>query len=191
MKVSLRFPAEHTLRSWLARRIDMPFSYPEVGQSAREFPAGYNHDRNAVKLGEGKEMFEAAKAALLSWKMFPEPWTTVFPSPIQLAEGQEVAVMFRLFGVWWWNSCRIVYTFDEPNRYGFAYGTLNDHVEKGEEIFYLSFEEDGSVWYRIEAFSRPRWWPLKILKPYARMMQRKFVRESKKGMKGEEGVLLL
>ena len=163
----------------------MPYSYPEVGQSAREFPAGYDHDRNAVKLGEGKELFEAAKVALLSWKMFPAPWTTVFPSPIQLTEGQEVAVMFRLFGVWWWNSCRIVYTFDEPHRVGFAYGTLEDHVEKGEEIFCLTMEEDGSVWYRIEAFSQPRWWPLKVLKPYARMMQRKFGRESKQQMKRE------
>ena len=31
--------------------------------------------------------------------------------------------------------CRVVYVVDEPDRRGFAYGTLTGHPESGEELF--------------------------------------------------------
>jgi uncharacterized protein (UPF0548 family) len=34
--------------------------------------------------------------------------------------------------------CRIVYVIDEPDRRGFAYGTLPGHPERGEEAFIIS-----------------------------------------------------
>jgi uncharacterized protein (UPF0548 family) len=56
---------------------------------------------------------------------------------------------------------RVVYVIDEPNRKGFAYGTLHGHPEDGEEAFIVDRTEDGSVWLEIRAFSRPAnrfWW---------------------------------
>ena len=65
----------------------------------------------------------------------------------------------RHFGFWSLNACRIVYTIDEEGpvvRFGFAYGTLPDHAEQGEERFSVEWHhEDGTVWYDILAFSRP------------------------------------
>lgn len=56
--------------------------------------------------------------------------------------------------------CRVVYVVDEPNRCGFAYGTLPGHPESGEEFFGVRFDAaDGTVYAQIVAFSRPwRWW---------------------------------
>jgi len=51
--------------------------------------------------------------------------------------------------------CRVVYVVDEPTRRGFAYGTLPDHPEQGEEAFVVTQDDDGSVWFEIKAFSRP------------------------------------
>jgi uncharacterized protein (UPF0548 family) len=51
--------------------------------------------------------------------------------------------------------CRVVYVVDEPGRCGFAYGTLPDHPEQGEEAFVVTRDEDGAVWFEIRAFSRP------------------------------------
>ncbi|GAA4732513.1 hypothetical protein GCM10023350_14890 [Nocardioides endophyticus] len=39
--------------------------------------------------------------------------------------------------------CRVVYVVDEPERAGFAYGTLPGHPETGEELFLLSRLGDG------------------------------------------------
>lgn len=183
MKISFRFPAQKPLYSWLEQRKKERHAYSEVGASRNEkFPAGYDHDRNEVCIGQGRVDFEAGVEALKHWKMFPASWTKVSPSPMEWEAGKEVAVMFRLFGLWWWNSCRIVYVLDEPDKKGFAYGTLKSHVEKGEEIFFVEMEPDGSVWYRIQAFSQPNFILTKLFKPVARFYQRKFVKGSTTGM---------
>ena len=36
--------------------------------------------------------------------------------------------------------CRVVYVVDEPDRRGFAYGTLPGHAESGEELFMVRFD---------------------------------------------------
>lgn len=51
--------------------------------------------------------------------------------------------------------CRIVGILDEPDRWGFAYGTLAGHPEQGEEAFVVSIGGDNAVRFRITAFSRP------------------------------------
>ena len=83
------------------------------------------------------------------------------------------------------NACRVAYTIDEHEpvrRFGFAYGTLPAHVEQGEELFSIEQWADGTVWYRIQAFSRPRFWPVRMAQPIARLLQRKFVRDSQAAM---------
>jgi uncharacterized protein (UPF0548 family) len=182
MKVSIQFPNEPVLAKWLSHRKTDAYSYPEQQATQQEvFPNGYDHDRNKCLLGKGEATFKKAKQAIDQWVMFPAPWTKIYPNtPAQLDE--EVVVLFHLFGVWWFNSSRIVYTIDEPNRYGFAYGTLTQHVEKGEEVFLVEKDEEGNVWYRLEAFSQPNRWYVKLAKPLARMHQRRFAKESKAAM---------
>jgi uncharacterized protein (UPF0548 family) len=71
----------------------------------------------------------------------------------------------------------------EPvRRFGFAYGTLSAHVEQGEELFSIEQWADGTVWYRMQAFSRPRFWPFKVAQPIVRLWQRKFMRDSQAKM---------
>jgi uncharacterized protein (UPF0548 family) len=93
-----------------------------------------------------------------------------------------VAIVARRAGMWWLNACRIVYVVDEPGpvgRYGFAYGTLPDHAESGEERFLVEWDRAaGEVWYDILAFSRPRWLLTRLGYPYMRRVRRRFGRES-------------
>src|SRR3712207_7231330 len=53
---------------------------------------------------------------------------------------------------------RVVYTVEEPDRAGFAYGTLPGHPERGEELFLLDRAPDGQLRLTISAFSRPATW---------------------------------
>jgi uncharacterized protein (UPF0548 family) len=163
-----------------------PFSYLEVGASRHnaERPRGYDLDHHRVQIGEGMAAFEAACVAVRTWAMFPAAWTRIVPHDAPIQVGEIVLLQAHALGVWWMNAARIVYTIDEhePRRFGFAYGTLPAHVEEGEERFSVELHEDGSVWYDLRAFSRPRYWPVRMGKRLARLLQARFVRESQAAM---------
>lgn len=187
----LRAPAREVVARFLQGQENVSVSYSEVGESQNGSPAGYTLDHNRVLIGKGESDFAAACEALREWRMFPPPWTKISPASAPLREGAVVAMQARGLGLWWLNACRIVYLVkdDAPiRRFGFAYGTLPAHVEEGEERFSVELHPDGSVWYDIRAFSRPRFWPVKLAKPLARRLQRRFVRDSQKAMR--EAVLM-
>jgi len=118
--------------------------------------------------------------------MFQLGWLEVFPPGAPIREGTTVAILVQLFGLWWLNAARIVYLVDEAapiRRFGFAYGTLVDHAEKGEERFTVEWHPaDGSVWYDLRAFSWPRHPAALAAYPLSRQVQRRFARDSLKTM---------
>ncbi len=185
----LRYPSEQDLRSFLASQSGKPFSYVEVGSTSlprSTAPDGYDLDHRRALLGMGGAVFDAARAALSRWAMFPRPWTRIEPPATPLEQGRVVAVVVRAFGAWWLNACRIVYLVDEKEpvrRFGFAYGTLPGHVESGEERFLVEWLSDDTVWYDVRAFSRPRAWFVRCAYPLARRYQRRFVRDSQEALK--------
>jgi len=174
------------MERFLAAQRNRTFSYREVGHSLRGAPVGYRIDHNRVQLGEGRAAFARAVEAIRSWKQLDLGWVSTHPGSAPIEPGTTVAVRVRHFGFWSLNACRIVYTIDEEGpvvRFGFAYGTLSEHAERGEERFSVEWRhEDGSVWYDVFAFSRPNAPAARLGKPLARMLQRRFVRDSKRVM---------
>jgi uncharacterized protein (UPF0548 family) len=173
--------------AFLAQQEAQRFSYREVGATRDNSfaPAGYNLDHNRVRLGNGDAVFAQACEALRAWRMFPAPWTRIAPTAAASRVGQTVAMQAHALGLWWMNACRIVYVIDEATplrRFGFAYGTLAAHVEQGEERFTVELHANGEVWYDLRAFSRPRYWPVRLGKPLVRRLQRRFVRDSQRAM---------
>jgi uncharacterized protein (UPF0548 family) len=182
----LRKPNDQQLRQFLDLQAAEPLSYREIGQSNGGSPAGYNVDHNRVLLGHGQAAFDAACTALLQWRMFPAPWTTIWPAGAKQETGTAVVMMARVYGLWWVNACRVVYRADQEvpaRRYGFAYGTLHSHVEQGEERFMIEWDQDDKVWYDLRAFSRPRFWIARVGYPITRRLQRRFVLDSQSAMR--------
>jgi len=167
------------------RTAEREFSYSSVGRTQGQSPKGFTVDHNQVKLGCGAEAFERAKVAIVAWKMFDMPWVNLCWPGAAIEPGSTVAILIAHFGFWSLNASRIVYVVDEDGpakQFGFAYGTLPGHEELGEERFLVRFDPaDQSVWYDIFAFSRPGKWA-RFAKPLARVLQRRFVRESKVAM---------
>jgi len=92
-----------------------------------------------------------------------------------------VGVVVSHFGFWSLNAARIVYVMDETEpvrRYGFGYGTLQEHMERGEERFMIEWRADDSVWFEISSFSQPKHWLAWLFYPLSRSMQTKFLREA-------------
>ncbi|MEQ1743842.1 MAG: DUF1990 domain-containing protein [Saprospiraceae bacterium] len=176
-------PAQTRVRAFLEAEKDCPFSYADIGKTLfNEHVAGFDNDLNSIELGSGEAVWAAAKEAVRQWKMFPGGWASVSPEAVPIQEGRVVAMLARVLGLWWLNSCRIVYVLDEANRFGFAYGTLPGHAECGEELFLVEKTDDGRVRYTLRAFSRPRHWMARMGYPLARVYQRKFVRDSKQSV---------
>ena len=117
--------------------------------------------------------------------MFEMPWANLCWPDAAIEAGVTVAPVFSHFGFWSMNAARIVYVIDEredTQRFGFAYGTLRDHAEIGEERFSVEFDpSDGGVYYDIYAFSRPGLLA-RLGYPLARALQKRFVRDSKAAM---------
>jgi uncharacterized protein (UPF0548 family) len=180
--LSLHRPTAEVIQTFLASQARLDLTYPAVGATATSPPAGYVVDHTRIKLGEGAQVFAAARAALECWQHFRLGWLEAGPQETPIREGEVVAVLVRPFGLWWLNACRIVAVVNDEgpvNRFGFAYGTLPDHAESGEERFLIEWNpEEGSVWYDILAFSRPRNFLARLGYPWVRRMQRRFGRDS-------------
>jgi uncharacterized protein (UPF0548 family) len=182
-------PSTQRISRFLDAQRDAPFSYDEVGASRGDAkaPAGYALDHNRVRLGEGRETFDRAVAALYAWKMFDLGWARVVPEGAPIEVGTTVAVLARHYGFHSLNPCRISYTIEQDGgelvRRGFAYGTLPDHGEKGEERFTVEWRRiDDSVFYDLYAFSRPNQLLAKLGYPLARHLQHRFAKDSLQAM---------
>jgi len=184
---TLNEPSDQDIERFLSTQSNLPFSYTEVGATQSVPPAGYKVDHNRVQLGSGIVVYERAVDALKQWWQFELGWVTIVPRGRKLEPGAIVAVKARACGTWSLNACRVVYVVDEREpvrRFGFAYGTLPDHVERGEERFLIEWDPcDESVWYDILAFSRPRHPLVRAGFPVARMLQKRFARDSLQVMK--------
>ena len=85
------------------------------------------------------------------------------------------------------NGARVVYTVgaaDGSARFGFAYGTLTNHAESGEELFEVFVDaRSADVMYRIRAVSRPQTILARTGGPFVRALQAHFRRDSVVAMK--------
>jgi len=185
-----REPTPAEVEAFLVEQARLGFSYEGIGRTrnASTVPPGYVLDHNRQRLGDGDAMFAVAVSALRRWEMVPAPLARMVPSPPPVEVGQTVGVLVRAVGAWWLNAARIVYVIDEAaaslssRRFGFAYGTLPGHAESGEERFVVEQLADGSVWYDLTAFSRPRFWGARLARPVTRALQRRFGAMSKAAM---------
>lgn len=181
--LTLTRPTEQRIRQFIEQQGALPFTYPDVGATRHDTPpVKYAIDRNEVQLGMGAETFNRAKAAVTRWEMFNMPWVTLCYPNAPIQAGITVALLARALNIYFLNACRIVYVIDEPRRFGFAYGTLPAHIERGEERFLVEWREDDTVWYTIIAYSKPQMLLAKMGYPYVRMRQKAFARASKAAM---------
>jgi uncharacterized protein (UPF0548 family) len=118
-------------------------------------PAGYRHLRKSSVIGGSRERFEEAAAQGMRWGMLRGAGLRVAATTEVAEVGAEVLVHLGPVVA----PCRVVYVVDEPDRRGFAYGTLPGHPESGEELFLVRYGPNGDVIAEVTAFSRhATWW---------------------------------
>jgi uncharacterized protein (UPF0548 family) len=180
-----RRPSRQAIDRFLRDSQDLPLSYGPIGVVNGDTPRD-GLDEATVAIGRGAADFERARAALMAWKHFDIGWVEAFPPHAPIEVGTVVAVLIRHLGFWSLNGCRVLYDVGlaDDARFGFAYGTLTNHAEAGEELFevFLDPQRD-EVMYRIRAISEPRAALARIGQPIVRALQARFRRDSAAAMK--------
>jgi len=181
-----RRPSREEIDRFLRDSKELPLSYSPIGiVSDEKLRPGL--DETTAVVGRGRTDFERARAALLAWKQFDIGWVETFPRDAPVTTGTVVAVLIRHLGFWSLNGCRVVYHVGRPDDntwFGFAYGTLTNHAEAGEELFELFVEPTTqNVVYRIRATSWPQSTLARIGQPIVRALQAQFRRHSAAAMK--------
>lgn len=183
-----RKPGDQQIKDFIEVQSRLEFTYPMLGATRKEeHHTGYILDHNRILLGKGEALFALAKQALCEWRHFQLDWVELH-HPAAIPElDQTVGVLAHVLGIWVLNACRVVYVIEETEpvqRFAFAYGTLPEHAESGEERFQVELHvEDDSVWYDILAYSRPNQLLPKLSYPYVRRKQKQFAQDSMQAMK--------
>lgn len=184
---SLTRPSRSEIDRFLELSRPLTFSYEPIGLARGAPGAGYCQDRSTAILGGGPALFDRAWTALQQWRQFDFGWVEIFPAGPPTVPGTNLAVLIRHLGFWSLNGGRIVYTLEDDERTvrrGYAYGTLTNHAERGEEIFEVAMDRASSqVTYSIYAVSRPASLLAWCGYPVARTLQHRFRRDSMSAMK--------
>lgn len=183
----VRRPSRAEIDRFLDGSRDLPLSYGPIGIAIRPPTIG-RLDEQVVTIGHGEADFERARVALAEWTPFDIGWVEAFPQRTGIEAGTIVAVLIRHLGFWSLNGARVLYHVggagSRQPAFGFAYGTLTNHAESGEELFEVSLDpETGDVRYRIRAVSWPQSPLAWIGHPIVRLLQARFRRDSCASMK--------
>ena len=179
-------PSKTQIRSFLARAAESNFTYSEIGATSALLPPLFTVDRNRVRLGSGSHTWRGAVEAVKKWEMFNLGWVRILLARYSARRQSERSYSGSPHGLLLVECCRIVYVVDEDGpvkRFGFAYGTLEDHAESGEERFLVEWNRaSDEVSYDLLAFSRPHQFLSRVGRPFARILQKRFATQSKAAM---------
>ncbi|HZT35622.1 MAG TPA: DUF1990 domain-containing protein [Nitrososphaera sp.] len=178
---TLSKPSGQLLEKIIQQESQSAPAYQEIAltRDGRTPSSGYRTHEIAVKLAEGEASFEVACDAMRAWKHFPSCGILLYPSTPVIEEGTNLIVCARHIFLWSINACRIIYIIDESTsdkrRFGYGYGTLPIHSERGEERFLLEWErQSNAVTYQILAFSAANHMLVSIFWPLAKVIQDRF-----------------
>lgn len=129
-------------------------------------------DRELV-LGSGEECFQTAIQQLFTWRAHQYAGITVTES--------DAIVELKFWGVR--SYCRILKSHRGSRRAVLIYGTLEKHVERGEEAFEITMADNGQVTANIVAFSKPAKWWAKLANPVVRWVQLRITDKYLEGLK--------
>lgn len=124
--------------------------------------------------------FSRVASSILGYRIFgPRVGMPVIRrEPVE--EGDTLGLRYAIFpGLDLFFASRVVEVFEKRQREdsviesGFRYRTLVGHPELGEEVFRVEKEPvSGQIHLHIEAWSLPNLWLVRLLRPWARHIQR-------------------
>lgn len=173
LRVSDRWASVARIEGLLRREAVQALTYRNVGMVKDGPEKGFRFAKHSTFLGRGDEIFDAAVQALRSWDVHRRAGLEVHSDSAFVRPGSTVILVARLPILLITMACRVVEKVEEEDRWGFVYGTLPLHVERGEQSFIVRKNSQGDVEFEISSLSRLGH-PLALLAaPIARTLQDK------------------
>lgn len=152
-------------------------------------PTGYRAYVKTVKIGDGIARWEFASTAVLRWGVKTRSGFAVVADPPSAGEPQVTVdqrywLVARLGPFRISEPIEVVGVIDEPERKGFAYGTLSGHPVSGEEAFIVDRHADDSVWLTIRSITRPTTGVWRVAGPGVALAQRYYRRRYTRALTG-------
>lgn len=178
-RYSPRRPTQKALDRLVATAAEHTPTYPGRGASLTgAHPDGYHWHGSELTVEAG---WNQARDAIRAWAGHRSTGAILSPERPPLVEGSTMAFGVRVLGIWATGACRIVEVIDSGDEFGFSYGTLPHHPEEGEELFAVRDNGDGTVTFRVAAFSRPAGLLTTVIGPIGRLIQRTMTRRYLRG----------
>lgn len=156
-------------------------NYSEVGASRDvDLPRGFHHVRRSERVGDAAS-FDLAVEGLRTWVAHEGAGLRVYPHEA-LTPGATILAVTTIGPMQVVAPCRIVNVFKEPYSFGFSYGTLPGHPERGEESFVLNLR-NGATYFTITAFSKAVDPLARLAGPFGRAVQRSVTRRYLKALR--------
>jgi uncharacterized protein (UPF0548 family) len=150
----------------------LELTYSPVGLSQEgALPAGFHHVVVERRIGHGPGAFERARASLLTYGAQRGTGLRPRATAPTAAPGVDLLCHLGVGRLALPVPCRVVWVVDGKDRAGFGYGTLEGHVESGEEGFLVELRGD-EVYAVVRAYSVPVNRVMRRLGPVARLGQR-------------------
>jgi uncharacterized protein (UPF0548 family) len=182
MAVRFRRPSEADLESLLDRCRHEDLTYePTCISLTGEARAGLKTHRWTAPLPD--HAFPAAQEAIRAWAVHRGAGLGVVTDG-PLVVGTNVAMSAPLPVGFVDAVCRVVAIVDEVDRFGFAYGTLPVHPERGEESFLVVRDERGALRFDVCAVSAPTHPLARLAPPVADRIQSSAARRYLAAMEG-------
>ena len=168
-------------------------TYEAVGMTlaggAVSVPAGYRGYEKTVNIGNGVVRWEFASAAVLRWGVKTRSGFTVVadrPSDHdpRVVLDQRYWLTARVGPFHVREPIQVVAVVDEPDRKGFAYGTLSGHPVSGEEAFIVDRQRDDGVWLTIRSLTQPTEGAWRAVGPAVALAQRCYRRRYLRALTG-------
>jgi uncharacterized protein (UPF0548 family) len=173
-------PPPHHDRARPTRRAPGPggrLTYHGVGATrSGSVPDGFRPLRHRSYLGRGREVYDLAGDAVMTWRMHEAAGVVVATAAPLATPGVRMACGLGAGPLRLFVPCEVVWAVVGRHATGFAYGTLTGHPECGEEAFLVTIDADGSVWLSVTAFSRPASWYTRLAGPLVAPLQRLYAR---------------
>jgi uncharacterized protein (UPF0548 family) len=166
-------PSAYDLQSIHESQQDQQLTYEGVGLTLGEMPSDYHHLKAERVVGSGNALMERGREAIRTWTAQAQMKLVLHPQVPDFAEGSVLVFALPLSPTPFWatGACRIVKIVDEPQHFGFVYGTLPHHPESGEESFLVHHHDDDRVSFTVTAFSRANALPMRAAGPVGRIIQ--------------------
>jgi uncharacterized protein (UPF0548 family) len=137
-------------------------TYARVGGTAPALerwaqPPGHRAYERTVVIGHGAADWALTTSALLTWGVKTRSGFTVHPvagAGVRVSEGADFWLVAALGPFRVREPVRVVAVVEQPDRCGFAYGTLEGHPVSGEEAFIVHRRADGDVLLTLRSLTR-------------------------------------